>query len=147
MSDSSQPRWDTEKQREPAGTRSHYPRIICSQPTALELKDREIDPQVSSAVLHRCFFHSCGRAGQYHQSPQSPVAATSFIPSSSAGSGRAAAYFTANSWTAKTVTAVTGQLGERGGRLTAVVESGLSQQHLLPVLLLVFPRHQQNQQI
>lgn len=77
----------------------------------------------------------------------SPVVAMGFTPSSSSGDGSAASYFMANSQTAKPVAAVKGQLGGRGGRLIAVVKSDPSQQHLLPVLLLAFLWHQQNQQI
>jgi len=75
------------------------------------------------------------------------AAATSFTPYHSAGGGRAAACLMANSWAAKPVAAVKGHLGGRGRRASAVVRSRPSQQHLLPVLLLVFPWHQENQQI
>lgn len=69
----SQLRWDAEEQRKRAGIQSHYSRIIWHQPTALGLK------AVSSAVLHRSFFHEHERADQYSLSLQHPVAAVSFI--------------------------------------------------------------------
>lgn len=71
----------------------------------------------------------------------------SFTPSSSAVGQRAAVAFMTNSWTAKPVPALKGHLGQRGGRANTMVKNGPSQQHLVPVLLLLFPWHCQNQQI
>lgn len=71
----------------------------------------------------------------------------SFTPSSSAVGQRAAVAFMTNSWTAKPVPALKGHLGQRGGRANMMVKNGPSQQHLVPVLLLLFPWHCQNQQI